>query len=175
MYHFCLNPGSTVDTKSTLWILRAGCFSPSTSIAAVQVTHPYISSCSLVNTVRAEVFWGNIKCLHLAPLPNTQIIQLHYTDVIITTVTSQTTSLTVVYSIVYSGADQGKHQSSASLAFVRGSHRDRWIPRRKGLVTRKMFSFDDVIMCLKSFLMDIKKIFILLSQCHGLLMAWQHK
>ena len=40
-----------------------------------------------------------------------------------TTMASQITSLTVVYSIVYSGVDQGKHQSSASLAFVRGIHR----------------------------------------------------
>ena len=45
---------------------------------------------------------------------------------------SQITSLTVVYSIVYSGADQRNHQRSASLAFVRGIHRDRWIPRTKG-------------------------------------------
>ena len=41
------------------------------------------------------------------------------------TLASQITSLTVVYSIVYSGVDQRKHQSSASLAFVRGIHRDR--------------------------------------------------
>ena len=33
---------------------------------------------------------------------------------------SQITSLTIVYSTVYSDADQRKHQSSASLAFVRG-------------------------------------------------------
>ena len=32
---------------------------------------------------------------------------------------SQITSLTIVYSTVYSDADQRKHQSSASLAFVR--------------------------------------------------------
>ena len=42
----------------------------------------------------------------------------HYIDVIMTTMLSQITSLTVVYSIVYSGADQRKHQSSVSLAFV---------------------------------------------------------
>ena len=59
-------------------------------------------------------------------------LYLHYNDVIMTTMASQITSLTVVYSIVYSDADQRKHQSSASLAFVRGSHRDRWIPRTKG-------------------------------------------
>ena len=54
--------------------------------------------------------------------------QFHYTDVIMTTIASQITSLTVVYLAVYSGADQRKHQSSASLAFVQGIHRDRWIP-----------------------------------------------
>ena len=36
---------------------------------------------------------------------------------------SQITSLTIVYLTVYSGADQSKHQSSASLAFVWGIRR----------------------------------------------------
>ena len=58
------------------------------------------------------------------------------------TMVSQITSLTIVYSTVYSGADQRKHQSSASLAFVWGIH--RW--PHKGPVTRKMFPFDDAIM-----------------------------
>ena len=58
--------------------------------------------------------------------------KLHFIDVIMTTVVSQITSLAVVYSIVYSDADERKHQSSASLAFVWGVHRDRWIPRTKG-------------------------------------------
>ena len=35
----------------------------------------------------------------------------------------QITSLTIVYSAVYSGTDQSKHQSSAPLAFVRGIRR----------------------------------------------------
>ena len=35
---------------------------------------------------------------------------------------SQITSLTIVYTTVHSGADQREHQSSASLAFVRGIH-----------------------------------------------------
>ena len=56
----------------------------------------------------------------------------HYDDVTMNLMASQITSLTVVYSIVYSGVDKKKHQSSASLAFVRGIHRDRWIPRTKG-------------------------------------------
>ena len=50
---------------------------------------------------------------------------IHYIDVTMTTMASQITSLTVVYSIVNSGVDQRKHQSSATLAFVRGIHWDR--------------------------------------------------
>ena len=56
-----------------------------------------------------------------------------------TTMASQITSLTVVYSTVYSDADQRKHQSSASLAFVWGIHRDRWSPRTKGQLRGKCF------------------------------------
>ena len=54
---------------------------------------------------------------------------LRYNDVIMTTIASQITSLAVVYSTVYSDADQRKHQSSVSLVFVWGINRDRWIPR----------------------------------------------
>ena len=46
---------------------------------------------------------------------------------------------------VYSGADQRKHQSSASLAFVRWIHRWAVNSPHKWPVTRKMFPFDDVI------------------------------
>ena len=59
---------------------------------------------------------------------------------------SQITSFTIVYSTVYSGANQRKHQSSAPLAFVRGIHRRPVNSPHKGPVMRKMFPFDDVIM-----------------------------
>ena len=71
----------------------------------------------------------------------------HYDDVIMGAIASQITSLTIVYSTVYSGADQSKHQSSASLAFVWGIHRGPLNSPHKWPVTRKMFPFDDVIMC----------------------------
>ena len=58
----------------------------------------------------------------------------------------QITSITIVYSTVYSGANQRKHQSSTSLAFVWGIHRWPVDSPHKGPVTRKMFPFDDVIM-----------------------------
>ena len=70
----------------------------------------------------------------------------HYNDVLMSARTSQITSLTIVYSNVYSDADQRKHQSSASLAFARGIHRWPVNSPNKGPVTRKMFPFDDVIM-----------------------------
>ena len=70
----------------------------------------------------------------------------HYNDVIMSAIASQISSLTIVYSDVYSGVDQRKHQSSASLAFVRGIHRWQVNSPHKRPITRKMFSFDDVIM-----------------------------
>ena len=70
----------------------------------------------------------------------------HYCDVIMGGIASQITSLTIVYSTLYSDADQRKHQSSASLAFVRGIHRGPVNSPHKWPVTRKMFPFDDVIM-----------------------------
>ena len=61
-------------------------------------------------------------------------------------IASQITSLSIVYSTVYSSADQRKQQSSASLAFVWGIHRGPVNSPHKWPVTRKMFPFDDVIM-----------------------------
>ena len=69
----------------------------------------------------------------------------HYGDVKMGPMASQIISLTIVPT-VYSDADQRKHQSSASLAFVRGIHRGPVNSPHKWPVTRKMFPFDDVIM-----------------------------
>ena len=69
----------------------------------------------------------------------------HYCDVTMGSIASLITSLTSVYSTVHSGADQRKHQSSASLAFVWGIHRRPMNSPHKWPVTRKIFSFDDVI------------------------------
>ena len=59
---------------------------------------------------------------------------------------SQITGVSIVYSTVCSGADQRKHQRSASLAIVRGIQRWPVISPHKGPVTRKMFPLDDVTM-----------------------------
>ena len=78
-----------------------------------------------------QTHWQTDEELH-------NLFAYHYRDLIMSPMASQITSLTIVYSTVYPGADQRKHQSSASLALVRGIH--------KGPVMRKMLSFDDVIM-----------------------------
>ena len=61
------------------------------------------------------------------------------------TMASQITSPKIVYSTVYSGADQRKPESSASLAFVWGIHLGPVNSPHKGPVTQKIFPFDDVI------------------------------
>ena len=75
----------------------------------------------------------------LADTSFTNILIQHYIDVIMATMASQITILTVVYSTINSDGDQRKHQNSASLAFVWGIHRDRWIPRTKGQLRGKCF------------------------------------
>ena len=70
---------------------------------------------------------------------------VHYGDDLMGAMASQIPSLTIVYSTVYSGADQSKHQNSASLAFVQRIHRGPVNSPHKWPVTRKMFPFDDVI------------------------------
>ena len=75
-------------------------------------------------------------------------------------IASQITSLTVVYSTIYSDA----HQRSASLAFVWGTHRAPVNSPHKWPVTRKMFQFDDVIM--KSFYVGHIDPFTLKRQCN---------
>ena len=74
------------------------------------------------------------------------VLPPHYNDVIMGSMASQLTSLTIVYSTVYMAANQRKHQSSASLAFVRWIHRGPVNSPHKWPVTRKLFPFDDVIM-----------------------------
>ena len=68
-----------------------------------------------------------------------------YSDVMMGAMASQITGVSMVYSNVCSGADQRKHQSYTSLAFVRGIHRWPVNSPHKGPVTRKMFPLDDVL------------------------------
>ena len=84
-------------------------------------------------------------------------ISVHYGDVIMGAIASQITNLTIIYSTANSDADQRKHQSSASLAFVRGIHRGPVNSPRKRPVTRKRFPFDDVIMWSSRYVLRLKR------------------
>ena len=87
--------------------------------------HSFKSCMTLVDTFYAMAFKWDL-CYNCRFCCNRQNILInHYTDVIMNAMTSQITSHMTVYSTVYSGIDQRKHQSSASLAFVRGIH---WSP-----------------------------------------------
>ena len=75
--------------------------------------------------------WLTVSCKHALSLLSGTTCRIsrqeeycfHYSDVIMGTIASQITSLKIVYSTDPSDADQRKHQSSVSMAFVRGSHR----------------------------------------------------
>ena len=86
------------------------------------------------------------RSCHIARVVYGQCVLMPYGHVIMGTIASQIIGLMIVYSIVYSDADQRKHQSSASLAFVRRIHRGPVNSPHKWPVTRKLFPFDDVIM-----------------------------
>ena len=92
---------------------------------------PQMIRCCLSHKVNCSCWWHG---------------SAHYNDAMMGTIASQITSCTIVYSTVYSDADQRKHQSSASLAFVRGLHPGPVNSPHKWPVTLKMFPFDDVIM-----------------------------
>ena len=57
---------------------------------------------------------------------------IHYSDVIVDTIASQISSLMIVYSTVYPGADQRKHKAPRHGPLCGEFTGDRWIPRNKG-------------------------------------------
>ena len=120
-------------------VICINCWIPDHNKTRQRQKHYIIGKYWLISTSSSEIQ----TCLE----NETNVISTHhYDDVIMTMLASQITSLTVVYSIVYSGVNQRKHQSSASLAFVREIHRGPVNFPHKWPVTRKMFPFDDVIM-----------------------------
>ena len=86
------------------------------------------------------IYWNYINTLdrrwNIILAYDKTLLWWHYDDVIMGAISSRITSLTIVYSTVYSDADQRKHQSSASLAFVWGIHLGRVNSPHKWPVTR---------------------------------------
>ena len=147
MSSLCANerePGSAVGNKE--WWKRKPTFGwyasfdvlPQISVRNLFCVWYIPQNIDIVSEMEMFSFW----CLFTAP----DIVKMtHYSEVIMVAA-SQITSLTIVFSIVYSDTDQRKHQSSASLAFVGEIHRGPVNSLHKWPVTWKMFPFDDVIM-----------------------------
>ena len=109
-------------------------------------------SCSNVPSVKITIIWSTLAAM---PLGAKSYTAMHYNKVIMGALASQIASLARVYLAVKLGANQIKHQSSASLAFVRGIHRRPVNSPHKRPATRKMFPFDDVIMGITKFVARI--------------------
>ena len=88
----------------------------------------------------AQYSMKGLHWIYLVTNPSGSFCPCHYSDIIMGTIAYQVTSLTIVYSTVYLGTDQRKHQSPMSMAFMQGFQR--------GMTSDvEMFSFYDVIMC----------------------------
>ena len=108
-----------------------------------------IAEWSQTRVIRLRLHIKQAQRVGLSPDHNSHgvvVKNLEYSnDVMMSAIASQNTSLPIVNAAVYSGTDERKHQSSASLAFVRGIHRWPVNSPHKWPVTRKMFPFNDVI------------------------------
>ena len=109
-----------------------------------------------------------ISCLKYQELLMSSAFK-HYNDVIMGAMSSQTPASWLFAQSFFLGADQRKHQSSASLAFVRGIHRCPVNSPHKGPVTRKMFPFDDVIMCHTLIIVNDMRVTCTRAKCRWLI------
>ena len=98
--------------------------------------------CNMKSLVQSCELYIHQFCL----IDSARSLTLHYNNVIMSEMASQVISISIICSTIHSGADQRKHQSSASLAFVREIHRWPANSPHKRPVTRKMLPFDDVIL-----------------------------
>ena len=81
---------------------------------------------------------SQLSCTTVLKQTETQIIRNRDSNVIMITMVPQITGVSIGYSTVCLGANQRKHQSSVSLAFVREFAGDRWIPRTKASNAEKV-------------------------------------
>ena len=102
-------------------------------------------TCScVVSNVNVNVATDDLSSLDARTSAGTK---MHYDDVIMSAMTSQITSLPIIYSFIQTQIKKNI-KSPASQAFVRGNHRSPVNSPHKGPETWKMFPFDDVIMWL---------------------------
>ena len=104
----------------------------------------------------ANVLWKQVRCLIWAMWGDSQLRQYcdvkwygvyfapkHLCDVITRALASLITGVSIVGSTACSGADQRKHQSSASLAFMRGIQKGQWRGKSFHVMTSSSCSHHD--------------------------------
>ena len=132
--HTCMWPHTQPMSQNNIYLKYAHVllYIILSTIEYIQHAFLVVASCNYHYTSDVSMKMCGIKPNHTKTQQNTSWVHIswdHYGDVIIGAIASQITNLTIVYSTVYSGADRRKHQSSASLDFVRWIH--RWIPHTK--------------------------------------------
>ena len=75
----------------------------------------------LVSPRNGPAMWNTPPCPYIIMGIWLNKTSLHYSDVIMSAMASQITGVSIVYSTVFSGTDQRKHQSSALLALCAGN------------------------------------------------------
>ena len=141
-----MTPGELQERLRVISIVVCRCpLNPNhTGVGLIQANYvSTITADAMAPSHRQVISNHDVKC-GCSDLP-TQPALHHYNDGIMGATASEITSLAIVYSSVYSGADETKHQSSASLSFVWWIHRWPVNSPHKWPVTWKMFLFDDVI------------------------------
>ena len=105
-------------------------------------------ACNILEILKMDkMFVSMLDIMGLLKIAYVTYLVQHYKDVIMGPMASQITSLTIVYSSVYSGADQKKKNIEAPHHWpLCGEFTGHRYSPHKGSVPRKMFPFDDVIM-----------------------------
>ena len=122
---------SNTENVSIWWRHHGFSYSLFVNTALNAMTHFNISGIKMCSSIYICACWVRQvfiiqRVRHLTAISLQAVhclLSVHYSDVIMDAMASHITSLAVVYSTVYTGVDQRKYQSSASLAFVRGIHR----------------------------------------------------
>ena len=144
--------GNRYVRTSRLWMVRASIFVvfPVNTVlfsACGQIPNGVLRTSCIGRVSMIDFIIKRVVCAYLYRFVLTRCgLRRHYSDVIMSAMTCQITSVSIVFSTVCSGADRRKHQSSTSLAIVRGIHRWPVDFPHKGPVKRNMFPFDDIIM-----------------------------
>ena len=139
---------------NVMYVLRDqydGCWWPGACLAPGHLQppcrrRPTVTYQGPLNVMVPELLIHPSRLVHCHWDDRISVFRIHYSDVIMGAMASQITDASIVYSTIYLDADQRKHQSSASLAFVRGIRQWSVNSPLKGPVARKMFPLDDVIM-----------------------------